>query len=108
MKLGNRFTGILRRDKVYVSYRTPYHFFRKFKGFGVSTSILRKLSKEGCYKVLIIYQETENTQILYSAHPNKFLEKGIVWKDGRGDYQRILPLTEFKRENNEEASIIRN
>lgn len=98
-KLKGKLIGTLKKDGVYVSFRTPEHYFRKYNGFGISTSILINLKRAGCKKILIIYQETPETQIKYSTYPNRFLEKGIIYKDGKRDYQRILPLTYFNKEN---------
>lgn len=99
MKLGKKFIGAFRQgDRTYVSYRTPEHYFRKYKGFGISTSILKKLRKKGCRRIIIIYQETPEIQRQYKTVPDMFYQKGIIYKDKVADHQRILPLKHFKDE----------
>lgn len=97
MKFRTRTTGVLKQDKTYFTYRSKNQYFHKYMGFGLSTHLLLQLRKQGCKKIIIIYQETENTCIKYSVHPDLFLHKGIIYNN-KGDYQRVLPLKYFDEE----------
>lgn len=96
-KVGARAVGKLRADGVYISFRDKRHFFRIFKGFGISTATLMSLRKKGCKKIVIVYKKDDGTQSIYTTYSNKFLEAGKVYRDGKHDYQRILPLEEFNK-----------
>jgi len=90
------FAGTLRKDKTYVTYRNKDHFFRKFEGFGISTKLLMELRRQGCRKIIIVYDIGEK-QILYEVHPDTFLSTGIIWKFRQADYQRVLSLIYFTK-----------
>jgi hypothetical protein len=91
----NKVIGELRPDHVYITQRTSKHFFVKFKGFGISASILKELKDKGCTKITLIYNRTDGTQAIYETYPNKFYELGEIWRDDENDYQRILAVKDF-------------
>ena len=95
--LGNRTTGVLRNDGVYISHRTPRHFFIKFNGFGLSCSILDELRHKKATKIIILY-DNGTTQKKHIATISDFYEHGINYTDKEADRQKILPLKYFKDE----------
>jgi ketol-acid reductoisomerase len=86
--------GILNEQRVFVTQRGTKHFFRIYKGYGISYSVLRQLRALDCQKIAILLKDSEQTQI-YHATVQDFLEKGYIYCF-KGDYQRILP-TEHMR-----------
>ena len=101
MTMGDRVTGKLREDGVYISYRTEKHFFRKYNGFGITTSLLMDLRRQGCKQVIIVYQQGSD-QILFKAHPDAILEHGQIYHYKGMDWQRILPLEYWQQESSVE------
>ena len=95
-----KLVGTLRQDGNYVSIRTKDHFFRKYKGFGLSARVLQEIKRKGCRKITVIYRRDDGESI-YQTYPDKFYEEGIIYRDPKAsfaDYQRILPLTKFNME----------
>lgn len=91
-----RFLGKLRKDGVFVTHRSKKHFFRKFKGFGISTFILMNLYKHDCHKIVFVYSKEDGTKEIYESTPSTFLKSGKVWEDN-GDYQRIVPINKMDK-----------
>ena len=73
--------GILKDNKEYLTYRNIKHFFIKYNGFGISTTILRELKDKGCERITVIY-DSGATQKLYHAHPNIFYKYGTRYEHG--------------------------
>ena len=94
IRFKNKIIGTL-NDGVFRTHRDKRHFFVKFKGFGLSSSIIDELKRRNCRSVLLIYTKSDNSESLYLAPLMRFYEKGEIWKDGEDDWQRILPLTEW-------------
>lgn len=94
--------GILREDKTYISRRNEKHYFRKFQGFGISYSVIEKLLNMRCSKVIIIY-EKNNKEEKYETSLFNFINYGETWKDLEGDFQKILPLSEFNQKKLKEV-----
>jgi hypothetical protein len=89
--------GLIRKDRVYISHRNKNHWFRKYNGFGISASVLEELRKYEVQLIKIVYTKTDKTQEVYITQLTNFYEKGIIYKDGFNDYQRILNIKEFKK-----------
>jgi len=81
--------GVLRDDGVFVGHRYERHVFRKFDGLGVSFDVLDVLRQFGCRSIVLLLHLDCGVK-KYVASPEKFLREGVVWKDGVGDYQRVL------------------
>jgi anaerobic glycerol-3-phosphate dehydrogenase len=95
--LRKRLVGTLKASRTFVTHRNKEHFFRKYKGFGISAEVIKELKKYDCEIVKIVYTKIDNTQEIYIAPLNKFLESGVFYKNGLNDYQRILNINEFNK-----------
>ena len=98
--LNDKFVG-LARGSVYVTRRRKEHFFRKFNGFGISKSILEWLNRNGIYKVLIIYENEDKSEVLLKSDITQWIYSGIEWVDssnGFADVQLVLPVLEMEIE----------
>ena len=111
VKVGGKIVGHIAKYKnrvVYVTYRNPEHFFRKYEGFGISEAILRKLKDMNIKFILILYKdETGVVRHLLSrvddwfehGHRYRFLvERKVHVIVGKTkpifyeDFQRVLPI----------------
>jgi len=88
-------TGILRDDNVYISYRYPKHYFRKYNGFGITLSLLKKLIETGCKKIVIIYRYDIGVWIKYTVMPKTWFDKGITYQYEDKELQSILNIKYF-------------
>ena len=93
-----KMVGELREDGVFITKRSPEHFFRKYNGFGCSYDLLVNIKKQGCNRIVILYERGEQTSKL-EVKINKFFEEGFVYRDGELDFQRILPLSAFNQKS---------
>ena len=93
----DKLVGVINSNNEFVSIRRPEHFFRKYKGFGLSYSVIERLKKSNVEIVKILFQREDGTASLYVAYLNDFLEKGAYFKDQKYDFQRILELKHFRR-----------
>ncbi len=87
-------------DSIYITYRMPMHFFRKFHGFGVSKSVLAELQIRGCTRIVFHYEGAGN--YMYKISFGDFLQNGKFYShkvDGVTDDQiacDIKYMKEFK------------
>lgn len=88
--------GTLRNDKVFITYRSKEHLFRKYDGFGLSYKVLLDLRKQDCRQIVIIYDDGSE-QVKYVTNPNNFMEHGTLHAFKRNDWQRVLPRKYFKK-----------
>lgn len=86
-----RQVGFLKPDGVFITYRRPEHYFRKYAGFGLSFGVLKELWALECKKIKILYEKEPGITMLLESTPRIFLEQGIYYSDGE-DAQRILPI----------------
>ena len=89
--------GELRQDRVFITHRDESHIFRKYNGIGLSYGVIKKLKDQNCWKIIILLHHKDNTTEKLETYPDKFLDEGILWKDGQYDYQRILPLEKLRQ-----------
>ena len=89
--------GFLRRDKVYISERREVHIFRKYDGLGMSFSLLMKLKKAGCHKIVLIL-ERNNLKEKFETSIDNFIKNGINFKFREFDNQKILSFKQLKKE----------
>lgn len=95
IKYLNKQVGFIRADKTYITNRTKEHYFRIFKGFGISYPLLKILiSKYGCKRIIIIYDDGKQKEKLITT-PERFIEYGKTYRDKQLDYQKILPIKDF-------------
>jgi len=87
------------RGTVYVTYRHFQHFFRKYKGFGISDAVLREIGKRGVDKIRIVYKGLGGRIRIYESTLRMWLmvSETYVFRDsGQEDVQRILPVRKMK------------
>lgn len=90
--------GTIFNKNMYKSWRKPEHFFRKYRGFGLSKWVLQELQESNVLDIFIYYTGKEGLKIYYSPI-EKWQKLGIlfVYKDGNDvDPQLILPVDEMK------------
>ncbi len=89
--------GELRKDRVFVTHRDESHIFRMYNGIGLSYSVIKNLKDFGCRKIIILLKRNDGSTEKLETYPDKFLDEGILYKDGAYDYQRILPLNKLRQ-----------
>jgi len=81
--------------KIYVTYRTHKHVFKKWGSIGVARDIVIKLIKEGVDQIIVVFTDTKEG---YLAPPRKFLEQGrSLWFGYEAESQLHLPLTTMEK-----------
>ena len=70
----------------YISHRKPEHYFRMYRGFGISNNIIERLNSEGITRVLIIYQGVQGTRFLISPL-KQWLESKKSYRNKDDDLQ---------------------
>lgn len=80
------------RGLQFITQRRPEHFFRIFKGFGLSCAILSQLRRRGVREVIFIYTRADGSQRAYSCPVELFYEKGHRWTDRQADAQLVVPV----------------
>lgn len=76
----------------FIAHRRPEHFFRIFKGFGLSCAILSQLRARGVEEVIFIYAREDGSQSAYACPVVTFYERGRKWTDRVADLQLVVPL----------------
>jgi len=79
--------GFSRGKKIYLSYRKPEHFFRKYGGYGFNLEIVNKL--------LDYWFVIKTDLFLYYIHRDILVEKGIVVQYAKFERQIVLPIGHF-------------
>lgn len=85
--------GIINKEKNrYFTHRRPEHYFKKYQGFGISTTEIEIAKNEGCTHIIIKYHGRKKN-ILYKIKMNylQYMKK----YDFNGDEQIILPEKEM-------------
>ena len=97
--IGKKLVGTIKKSQsglVYVTRRRHYdHFFRKFKGFGISKKIINILRDIGVKSIMIVYDTGEGEQLYISALYKWFeyaYEYEYILEDGTKDPQLVLPV----------------
>ena len=88
--------GLLRDDlKVFLKIVTPAHYFRKFKGFGISKKILDDLEAKGVVQIRIVYVDKEKViKKTYKTALKTWLEESVKYVNDNNpkDLQLIMPV----------------
>lgn len=79
----------------FVTHRRPEHFFRIFKGFGLSCAILSQLRHRGVEEVIFIYTRPDGSQSAYACPVAAFYEQGHRWTDREQDTQLVVPIAQM-------------
>ena len=96
----NETKGLISDDKrIYHTIRKPEHFFRIFKGFGISVQILDSLKEKGIKEIHIRYLGKRGETNYYVSLENFILksEKYSNVENGKIDSQRVLSIMKFDK-----------
>lgn len=89
--------GVINLEKnAYITRRKrKEHYFRKYKGYGISVSILQYIKTKGVSNIILI-EENKKGERIYRTTRREFFKKGIRHTDKQADRQLILPITEWR------------
>jgi hypothetical protein len=91
VSFNGRVVGELLDGRTFVTERdSTRHFFRKFGGYGVSESLLKRLRFEGVEVIEFVVDGIQR----YRTSIERMLSEGAVWFDG-GDQQRVMSVGEL-------------
>ena len=98
IKFFEKVVGIFRPcERTYIAHRDESHIFRMYNGLGLSYQIIKRLKDLRCSKIVILLHYNNGTTERLETFPDRFLDEGILWRDGEQDYQRILPLWKLRQ-----------
>lgn len=103
--------GLIRDDnKVFMKVCYPSHYFRKYKGFGISERVLNDLKKKGVIQIRIIYYKVQNKRDrkdTFRVSLQTWLDEGIlhVNEDNPDDRQLILPLSKMRNDKEYQTKL---
>lgn len=100
VRINGKVVGSVRNFE-YVTSRDSSHFMRKFKGYGISDSILQKLEDDGVDKIRI---RTPDNDLLGTVE--QFRSRGLTYTYN-GDFQYFLPVLEMRVELRHGQSTLR-
>ena len=80
---------------VYVTHRRPEHFFKKFRGFGISKSELEVCFDKNVFWVMVMYHRKDGTTIPYRVKLSNL--RYMDEYDHEGDEQVIVPVKEMEQ-----------
>lgn len=89
--------GLIPRPGLYVTDHRKEHFFVKFHGFGLSTTLMKYLKSRGVEVVRIRYHRVDGSESIYEALLAYWYAFGVPWTDREYDQQLILSVTKMKR-----------
>jgi len=99
VKYLGKIRGYVEGDTYYTT-RHHQHYFVRYRGFGISAKIAKRLSELKISNVSIIYHTKESgRRIDYNAQLDKFIRRGRRYTDqstGKPDLQYILPINEME------------
>lgn len=84
------------KGQTFITRRRPEHFFIKFRGFGLSTGLIKQLKERYITTVIIIYTQKNGVEIPYTCALRDFYEYGEHWTDKEADTQLIMPLAKMQ------------
>ena len=84
-----KIVGVL-EGRVYITYRRPEHFMRKFRGFGISETIIKDLELNGCETIKICYSGKNN--ITYTSNINTWLKSSLTHNFENEDLQIFVSV----------------
>lgn len=84
--------GVINKTKnAYITRRKrTEHYFRKYKGYGISTAILDKLKERNIENIILIEITKKGEKVLRTTR-QEFYKNGIRHKNKEADNQIILP-----------------
>jgi len=99
LTVSNKVAGKIKDDGTFFTYRTEKHFFRLFKGFGISWSVLERLKKYKVKKIIILYNKKNGDTHKLETTLGAWLKYSKIYLDKSNDWQRILPSKYFRGKN---------
>lgn len=90
-------SGTLIEVKVYQKYCKPEHFIVKYRGFGISQSILDQLEENNVKYVRIIYEGKNGIEV-YLTTLDTYLKSLKTFMNKNDDLQRFVTRTDMWRE----------
>jgi hypothetical protein len=88
--------GKIKDDGTFFTYRTEKHYFRKYKGFGLSWSVIEQLRKHKVTKIVILYNKDNGITKKLETTLETWLKHSQIYNNCSNDWQRILNLKYFK------------
>jgi hypothetical protein len=88
--------GIITDDWIFVTHRNPEHYFRNFRGFGISLYILEQLIARGIREIKVLYHGKKGERV-YMVTPYNWKQKGKLYKHEDFEQQIILAETDFDK-----------
>ena len=86
--------GLMINEECYRKILHPKHFMIKYKGFGISYDILKKLEKCECHLIQIIYMGKNGRKILYSTL-KQWLDSNKTFNFNGADLQHFVSMCDM-------------
>lgn len=80
---------------VYVTHRRKEHFFKKFRGFGISISELEIAYEKRVHWVMFVYHRDDGSSIPYRVLLNDL--HMMEEYDNDGDVQKVVPIVDMEK-----------
>lgn len=81
--------------RMFLTKRRDPHFFHNYHGFGLSVVVLHRLRLLRIERIVVLWEHTDGTIDKLEARVIDFFERGVVWQDRTGDFQRVLDVDLF-------------
>lgn len=78
-------------EDVYIAFKKPNHFFKKYGGFGISVEVLNRLKNMGIKKVRIVYEGVKGIKV-YEQELQQYLESELVYNYHNEDMQKFVSI----------------
>lgn len=85
-------------EKTFITWRKSEHYFKKYQGFAISTSVINTLLKSSVNRLVIHYTGVKYDE-MFIVSLDDFIEYGKEYLDtsmGFDDYQVVCPCTYMK------------
>ena len=94
----HRQVGYLRDDfKIFKKVVTDAHYFKKYKGFAISTDILDALERKGTEEIRIVWLDgNSNPKVQYQVSLEQWRDKSDYYFNGN-DVQEVLALSDMEK-----------
>lgn len=89
-----KFGEIIEGRHRYITWRKQQHFMKKYQGFGISITELRRLYDANVKEVVLKYETSRGTNKLYKTQLWDWLMSKKEYDD-EGDLQRFISVTDM-------------
>lgn len=104
LSVEGREAGVASPDwRVFTTVRTPFHYMRKFRGFGMSRIVFKELGARGCEVVRIKF-EGNGLYRLYECPLSYFINSTSRHTFLKNDVQHFVPVDLMKLMSNHPTS----